>query len=145
MEGGYTRPHLPNWREMLVDNFAKQLRFDLGIETGITQDDQGSYHLTLSQIPVIIAHYEEGFALLSAIGKVPQSPSNEEFFVTLMLANLMGQGTGGAILSLDETTHSLHLGDKVPYEVTYVEFKDHLETFFNYAQYWRKKLQEACR
>lgn len=128
---------------MLVDKFAKQLQFDLGVEKGIPQDDQGCYHLTLSDIPVTIAPYEQGFALLTNIGPVPERPSNEEFFVTLMLANLMGQGTGGAVLSLHPNSLALQLGDKIAHEVTYVEFKDHLETFFNYAHYWRKKLQES--
>ncbi len=90
-------------------------------------------------IEVSIAPLDQGFALRAVVGEA----GKEEELETLMLANLMRQGTGGAVLSLDESGTQVVLSRELPLQMTYVEFREHLETFFNYAEFWKVKGKEA--
>ncbi len=58
----------------------------------------------------------------------------------LMKANFLGQGTGGGALGLKEDESSLTLSLSLPYEMNYKVFKDSLEEFANFIDYWKKEL-----
>ncbi len=82
-----------------------------------------------------------GIALRAAITPCP-SQKREELFIQLMLANFLTQGTGGAAIGLDRNEKNLSLSLKLPYELTYTSFKEHLEIFANYLEYWRSTLSK---
>jgi len=70
----------------------------------------------------------------------------EEAFIYLMKANLLGQGTGNQVLGLDPEEKTLTLSCIIPYDMDYREFKERIEDFVNYLDYWRlevKNLQKA--
>ncbi len=122
----------------LVDTYTKQLGYDLGVTEGLASLEEGGYQLTLGpSIRVEMKPLEEGCLFATEIGACPV---DEEFFTTLMLANLLGQGTGGALLSLDVTGKRVQLTRELPYPLTYAEFQEKLEEFFNYAEYWKTKV-----
>ena len=58
----------------------------------------------------------------------------------LMKANLLGQGTGGATLAMDENENFLTLSLVLPYDMNYKTFKDALEDFANYLDFWKAEL-----
>jgi Tir chaperone protein (CesT) family len=126
---------------LLIDNYARQLGHDLKLEEALAPDEQGGYRLTLTPgIEVSIDPLEQGFVFRARVG---EAKTEEELLSSLMLANLMGQGTGGAVLSLDETGTQVILTRELPLQLTYVEFRDGLEEFFNYAEFWKKRVKEA--
>jgi len=55
----------------------------------------------------------------------------------LMKANLLGQGTGEQAIGLDHEEKSLTLSCIIPYDINYKEFKEKIEDFVNYLDYWR--------
>ena len=59
-----------------------------------------------------------------------------------MKANFLGQGTGGATIGLKEDESFLTLSLSLPYEMNYRAFKDAVEEFVNYLEYWKS---EAAR
>ena len=129
---------------MQIDNYAKQLELDLKVEGGLEPDEEGGYQLTLAPAMTVgITTLEEGYCFRTGVGKVPEKGANEELYLMMMLGNLMGQGTGGAILSLDESGFDVQLVRELPFQMAYSEFEGHLEEFFNIAEYWKKKVAAA--
>ena len=57
-----------------------------------------------------------------------------------MKANFLGQGTGDATIGLDENENFLTLSLVLPYDMNYKMFKDALEDFVNYLDYWKEEL-----
>ena len=82
-----------------------------------------------------------GIALRAAVAPCP-SQKREDLFIQLMQANFLAQGTGGAAIGLDRNEKNLSLSLKLPYELTYMSFKEHLEIFANYLEYWRSTLSK---
>jgi hypothetical protein len=125
---------------MLIDDYARQLSLELEMEELFIRNEQGNYSLYFDPgITVELEPLGKGFALRAVVGKVPPS-HQEEFFVKLMLANLLGQGTGGAVLNLSLDGQLVFLTREVPYETVYVAFKDELETFLNFTEYWKREI-----
>lgn len=123
---------------MLIDTYAKQLGFDLGMEIPRDPTEEGGYLLELKPgIRVEIRQEGAGFSMVSDVGVVAKS---EERIEEMMLANLLGQGTGGAVLGLDKQGREARLRKEMPWEMTYVEFKEAVEAFFNFAEYWKMKI-----
>lgn len=69
------------------------------------------------------------------------NPSMEEFYVYLMKANFLGQGTGGGAISLDPNEKFLTLSLYIPYEVNYKQVRDRFEDFLNYVDFLRKEIK----
>lgn len=93
----------------------------------------------LDGLSVCFSDLEPGVALSADLAECPLQ-KKEEFFLYLMRANFLGQGTGGARigLSADEKTLTLSLG--FSYEVNYQTFKESVEDFTNYVLYWRTEV-----
>lgn len=84
---------------------------------------------------------DPGFGMQGDIGPSPEK-GREEFLLSFMRANLLGQGTGGSRLGMkdDEKTLTLSLG--LPYELSYGELREKVEEFVNYLTYWREELDQ---
>lgn len=128
---------------MLLDNFARQLTFDLESPERVARDDEEAYTVAIdANIRVKISWLDPGFYFEVPIAVAPSEGWDEEQLLLFLLANLMGQGTGGGALALDSRGEKLLLTDSIPKEVAYVEFRDVLERIVNYADYWKKKVTE---
>jgi hypothetical protein len=73
------------------------------------------------------------------IGKLPEG-NREDFYLLLMRANFLGQGTNGFVLGMDKEEKYLTLSSKIPYDVNVKGFKDYIEEFVNFVDYWRGEL-----
>lgn len=83
----------------------------------------------------------KGIFISSILSPVP-TLKKEEIFLRLMEANLLGQGTGGGVISLDTQENFLTLSLDLPYEMDYVKFKEQIEDFVNYLSYWREEIKK---
>lgn len=128
---------------MLLDNFAKQLTFDLELAERLAPDSDGAYTVRVdTSMSVRMEWIDPGFYFEAAIAKAPPGGWGEEVMLFLLLGNLFGQGTGHAALALDGSGENALLTLTLPYEMPYVEFREWLEQLANYAEYWKMKVEQ---
>lgn len=124
----------------MLEQFIQTIVQDLEIPELPEKGDGNVYQLHLnSQTAITLQEQEESISLWSRIGPCPVS-KKEELFILLMKANFLGQGTGGATIALDENENYLTLSSVLPYDMNYKMFKDALEDFANYLDYWKEEL-----
>lgn len=119
----------------------EQLYQDLNINGVPNQDEHACYHLKINQWEVEIKSYEKEIYFFSIIGPLPKL-KREDFLTRVMEANFLGQGTGGGSLGITEDETSLSLCLNVPDETLYRDFKENLEIFFNYIEFWGKEIRQ---
>lgn len=124
---------------MMLKNLLQQLYQDLGLGTVPPPDEQKVHLLKINSLDISMTDLDPGFYFSSLIGPLPQK-KKEDFLMLLMKANFLGQGTGGAALGLKDDESSLTLSLSLPYEMNYNTFKDSLEEFVNFIDYWKKEL-----
>jgi hypothetical protein len=124
---------------MMLKNLLQQLYQDLGLGAIPSPDEQKMHHLKISSLDISMTDLDPGFYFSSNIGPLPKK-KKEDFLMLLMKANFLGQGTGGAALGLKDDESSLTLSLSLPYEMNYKTFKDSLEEFVNFIDYWKKEL-----
>lgn len=124
---------------MQLSTFLQEFLQELEIQEALPQEVPGVYTLPLGDgLTISISSLPQGFTLTSTIA--PVSKGNEEHIYTqALLANLFGQGTKGAILSLTEEGRMLTLSRNIDYDVSYKEFREILEDFINTVDFWHEE------
>jgi hypothetical protein len=132
---------------MLEENL-KRLADDLELPPFPPKDKNSCIVLPLAKdLMISIQSLRSGVAFFAHVAPVPLQ-KREEAFMYFMKANLLGQGTGDQVLGIDTEEKFLTLSCVIPYDMDYKEFKEKIEDFANYLDYWRleaKKLQEAAQ
>jgi hypothetical protein len=124
----------------LLEQLLKTLVEELELEEIPKKEEGNVYLLPLNpQLSVTLQQLDPGLSFWARIGPCP-IVKREELFILLMKANFLGQGTGGASIGLDENENFLTLSSVLPYDMNYKMFKDALEDFTNYLDYWREEL-----
>ncbi|MDR3624766.1 MAG: type III secretion system chaperone [Chlamydiales bacterium] len=128
--------------EALLISFVGQLAKDIELTDIPVVDANKTYKFSFGKdLAIGIRAMETGFYLTSYLG--PCSEQNcEDFFSTLMHANLFGKGTGGGIIGLNEEGKQFTFTKKYPFQMNYAEFKSHIEDFINYVDLWQKKVND---
>lgn len=110
---------------------------ELGLDKPIPQDDTGAYVIYMdTDLSFYVTELTPGFALTCEVAACP-SEQQEEFYTQMMLANLFGQGTEGAILGLSDDGNTLILSREIEYSADYERFKEILEDYMNAVDFWR--------
>lgn len=123
--------------DWLLRDFSRQYPSVISPE----KDKQGLYELNLgTKHPIILRDLEPGVYFFSRLCSPPVK-NTEQFYLYLMKANFLGQGTGGAVLGLERDQKFLTLSLTLPYEVNYPMFRENLEDFLNYSEYWRTEAE----
>ena len=120
----------------MLKDLLPQLSQELNVETSL--DEQKFYHFKVGAFDIGMKDLDPGFYFSSNIGPLPKKKT-EDFLMLLMKANFLGQGTGGATLGLKEDESFLTLSLSLPYEMNYKAFKDSLEEFANFVEFWKKE------
>lgn len=129
--------------EKLLVSFIKQLANDLELEEPLEADGHGFYTIAFSKsIHVSIRALETGFYFVAVLGECP-ARNCEEFFIFAMQSNLFGIGTGGGVIGLNDEGKLLTLTLISPYQMSYRQFKEHVEDFVNWVDLWQKKVHDA--
>lgn len=120
---------------MTLSSLLEQLVQDLELPMP-EKDARGRYQMVFEDQIVVFDESDVGLTIQAELGQC-QGQNLETFFSDTLLANLFGQGTGGAILGLTPDGKSLTLSLTIEYNVEYKDFRDLLEDFLNAADVWR--------
>ena len=123
---------------MILKNLLDQLCQELRLEN-VPVDEHLIHHLKINSYQISMKDLDPGCYLFSNLGSLPEK-KKEDFLMLLMKANFLGQGTGGAAFGLKEDESFLTLSLSLPYEMNYKAFKDSLEDFVNFIDYWKKEI-----
>ncbi len=124
----------------MLESFLQTIVADLELEALPIKEKDNVYPLQINpQTTITLKELEPGISFWSQIGPCP-TLKREELFTLLMKANFLGQGTGGSVIALDESENFLTLSSVLPYDMNYKMFKDALEDFVNYLDYWREEV-----
>jgi hypothetical protein len=122
---------------VMLKNLLPQLCQELALAAP-SLDEHKVHHLKIGPFEIALKDLEPGYYFYSNIGPLP-TKKKEDFLMMVMKANFLGQGTGGGALGLKEDESSLTLSLSLPYEMNYKAFKDNLEEFANFVDYWKKE------
>ncbi|MBS0585509.1 MAG: type III secretion system chaperone [Verrucomicrobia bacterium] len=127
----------------MLDTILFDLEKHLQIKPVKGVDEMKAYTLLEigDEAQVWVKELDKGLFLQSKIAPLFTPKDREAFYIYIMKANFLGQGTGGATIGIDPDEKFLTLSLVIPYEVNYKLFKDRLEDFVNYLAYWRKEFK----
>lgn len=118
---------------------------DLNITEVPQMDQEKIYALSLPpETTLFFREEEDGVTIRAKLCTVP-SLDKEELFMLLMKANLLGQGTGGAVIGLSEENEELSLSLCLTYSLNDKIFKMAVEDFVNYLDYWKEEIARFQR
>ncbi len=123
----------------MVEEFLDTLTSTLEVAQPVKDEKTNTFPLIIGSHNVSVAELSPGFTFWSRIAELPEG-DKEDLFIHLMQANFLGQGTGGSSIGIDPDEKFLTLSFAMPYEVNYDEFKEHLEDFLNFVEYWREQI-----
>lgn len=129
---------------MKLDKLICELYDSLDLGTP-PSEKAGVYELLFpSQITLTITPLNPGIFIWTPLGLLQQK-KREELFMLLAKANFLGQGTGKSCITLDPDEKFLTLSLRFPYEMDYKQFKEHLEEFVNYAEFWKTEIARLSK
>src|SRR3990167_8636914 len=121
----------------MIHEFLEKLSLELSISPAPKLNEKKYFSLQFApEVTLALFDLRPGVAMSTKIAPCPEM-KQEELFMYLMRANLLGQGTGGARIGLDESEKNLTLSLGLPYEMNYKTFKEALEEFLNHLVYWQ--------
>lgn len=123
----------------MLQNFIETLCSELSISPIPKLKEKTASLRVNEKVEVALRDLDPGISMRAKIGPCPKK-RREDLLIFLMRANLLGQGTGGARIGLDEDEKTLTLSLGIPYEMNYQTFREHLEKFVNYLVYWREEV-----
>lgn len=126
---------------MDLERLLEMLAVELKLPVIPQKDKNSSYQLKIHpDMTVSVKELDPGVFLQSSILPIPKEGNKEALFIHLMKANLLGQGTGGAAIGIDEKEKFFILSQTLPFEVNYRTFHETLEDFLNYIQFWKEEI-----
>ncbi|MEM8628972.1 MAG: type III secretion system chaperone [Chlamydiota bacterium] len=109
------------------------------LEISLPDFVNGSVVFRLGNVSIDIRNTSPGCFFHSLVHPVPSS-HKEEVYMRAMQGNLLGQGTGGNVLALDDSGKFLTLSRDLYQPTEYLFFRETLEEFFNYVRYWKEEI-----
>ncbi len=129
----------------MLEHHLQTLIGELNLGAIPIKDETGAYPLKLTpELEISLRELDPGVSFYTPLAPFHQ-PKREELLIHLMKANLLGQGTGGGTIALDEDEKLLTLSFSLPYDRNYKTFKEALEDFANYADYWKAEIARMKR
>lgn len=123
--------------EELVKQLIQELELD---STPVKNEREKTVHVPLNkELTLSIKDLDPGFFFSSILGPCP-TEKREDLYILLMKANYLGLGTGGSAIGLDGEEKFLTLSLALPYEMNFKLFKETVEDFANYVDYWKEEL-----
>lgn len=125
----------------MLEELIHNLLIDISLDVKPSKLDPLTYLIDLApDLSVTIKATDPGYYLQIGLDRVPEYET-ETLFITLMEANLLAQGTGGGILGISSDGNMFVLSKKILHDLNYQEFKEKMEEFVNYVDFWRMEIQ----
>ena len=127
---------------MNLEQCMDRLKDEVGIDSDFPQGERGAYLLPMDEErSVVVTDLNPGIGLFCQVASCP-AHEQEDFFTNMLLANLFGQGTEGAILGLDQDAKHLVLRKEITHAVDYEKFAEEIEDFMNAVDLWTNEVNE---
>lgn len=129
----------------MLEEFLKRLSSETGSSYIETQKDKEYIFNFLEDIQIDITKIKDTiYDTLHFDAKITPllEEKKEEILTLVMKANLLKQGSGRAIIGLDENEKFLTLCQSMLYEENYELFKETIEDFLNYLIFWEDEIQK---
>ncbi len=123
----------------MLRDYLEQICKELEVEKPKLNEEKWYPFKLRDDLQIDLKDLDPGVAMAARMCDAPQK-KREELFMYLMRANLLGQGTGGARIGMDQEEKSLTLSMGLPYEMDYTAFRESLEDFANYLVFWREEM-----
>ena len=120
----------------MIENHLTHLFEDLKLGQAPAFDQVGTLTLHLAPFSILMTKTDDGAHISAPIAPLPLK-DKDRLLLTVMEANFLGQGTGGSVIGLKEDESFLTLASTLPYEIDYASFKEAIEDFVNYLEYWK--------
>ena len=124
---------------MKLQALLAQLQKDYELKAPFNQEEPGIWSIPIDEGVFVRASEPGGRLYLETTFLDAPIGKEEELYLNLLFANLFGQGTRGAVLSLSDDSRKLTLSRAIEYDVNYKEFQDILEDFINSIDFWREE------
>ncbi len=109
---------------------------ELGIPTGIPSNAEGAYELPITdELSITVHAIPFGVELSCRLGEFSLERESK-FLQELMVANLLGISTRGAVLGLAPDGKNITLQMEMTEELSYQRFMEGYEDFCNVAESW---------
>lgn len=124
-----------------LSDLLNELALSLELAPPPPAEKKRPIHMELSPYHAIdFRELAKGFSMWSRIGECP-AKNKEDFYLYAMRANFLGQGTGNYVLGIDPEEKHLTLSSHLPYEMDFKKFKETVEDFVNFVDYWKEALE----
>jgi len=126
----------------MIEKWIHNLFNEIGLVDVPRQSGDGVYNIELfNNIKLIVKGLEIGYYIQSMIAEVPKERV-ESLYILIMEANFLGQGTGRAAIGMSSDENFFTLSLFINYEMNYQEFKEKIEEFINYLEFWRMQIKK---
>ncbi len=123
------------------EELLKQLASALELSPPLLEKDQICKFLISENYELLFKPFSDDFVASCVIGAYP-TKNREDFLILVMRANFLGQGTGGSIIGVDKEEKFLTLSSPISYEIEFKPFRELIEDFLNFVEYWREELDK---
>lgn len=126
-----------------LQQFTEKVLELLGFNQSAYPDEDKLYSIDFGEgVVVRFSDLHPGVQFMGEIGDLPKS-NQEVVLASLMHLNLLGNGTYGGVIGYDEHIKALTFTHAVPYRLNFGEFKNALEDFVNYIEFFKGQLFKA--
>lgn len=126
-----------------IQEYTKKIIELLNFSQPSYPDENKIYTLDFGESLVVkYSDLHPGVHFMSVIGKLPEK-DREVVVSSLMHLHLFGNGTGGGVFGYNEENKSLTFTHALPYRLQFEEFKNALEDFVNYVEFWMAELNKV--
>ncbi len=124
----------------MLEHHMKKLQEEMELKHPFPNSTPGTFTIPLEEdfVVFVSVNQPEGFTITCNVAKCPEG-QQEQFLTELLLSNLFGQGTHGAILGIKEDQNMISLEQQIETDVEYEEFSEILQDFLNTADFWREE------
>lgn len=129
----------------MLETLVNQLSSNYQFPIEFFKEPSRHYILKIDQDTALtFRELEKGFLIQSAVDLAPKENA-EELFLLLLKANFLGQGTKGSYLALNESGETLLFLHEQTNQLNYPQFKEKIEEFVNYLNYWKLRVKEEIK
>ena len=127
--------------EIEVELYLDKLASDIQVTKVYEKKEKNLFFLPFGERNISIHSKKNQLIINAEMGTLPDEEV-EPFCQYLLFANYLGQGTGNCSIGLRPDKQTITLTRTVDKEVDYLTFKEVIEEFVNYLDYWKDHIEE---